>query len=96
MDSLSVHEISDSTDGDPRLEVKTKRTPPTAGSPFVPTEPQGIDIMGDLWRLHADELTWLAQRERPVVKPGEAYFPKVRICCGSWDEIYIVSTKHMS
>ena len=86
MDSLSVHEKSASTaisdDDKPRQEVETKRTPPTPGSPFVPTERQGTDIMGNLWRLHADELTWLAQRERPVVKPGDAYFPKVRIFCG--------------
>ena len=67
-------------------------TPPTSGSPgspgsppgspssaLVPTEPPNTDITGDLWRLHADELTWLAQRKRPVVKPGEGYFARVGI-----------------
>jgi hypothetical protein len=58
-----------------------QRTPPPTGSPFIPTTPQNTDIIGGLWRLHADELAWLAQHEPPVVKPGEAFFPKV--CMGA-------------
>jgi hypothetical protein len=56
-------------------------TPPTPGSPpghSVLTEPRGTDILGGLQRLHADELTWLAQRKRPVVNPGDRYFSRVR------------------
>ena len=79
--SSSTRESNASTavsDDEPRQEVERTRTPPTPGSPVVPPEPQTTDITRDIWRLHADELAWLAQREPPVFKPGDAYLPKVR------------------
>ena len=90
----STHETPESNSSTSTFsDDELQHTPPPAGSSFVPTKPQDTDIIGSLWRLHADELAWLAQHEPPVVKPGEAFFPKVRI---PGDGKYIVSTKSMS
>jgi len=80
MDSSSTRETSESNSSTTTIsDDEHQHTHPTSGSPFIPTTPQDTDILGSLWRLHADELAWLAQDEAPVVKPGEAFFPKVRI-----------------
>lgn len=79
MDSSSTHETSESNSLTTTIsDDELQHTRALAGSSFIPTEPQDTDIIGSLWRLHADELAWLAQHEPPVVKPGEAFFPKVR------------------
>jgi len=80
MDSSSTRETSERHSSTTIIsDNERQRTRPTSGSPFIPTTPKDTDILGSLWRLHADELTWLAQHEPPAVKPGEAFFPKVRI-----------------
>jgi len=87
MDFLSSRETSESntpttiaSDDELRLVVKGGHNPPSnTRSPLGPTESQNTDIIGSLWRLHADELAWLAQHKRPVVNLGEGFLPKVRI-----------------
>ena len=62
--SISDHEL--------RQDAKQEPTPPTAGS-------KNTDIIGNLRRLHADELAWLAQHKPPVINASDDFFPKVRI-----------------
>ena len=85
MDSLSASENSQSnspittiSSDELRQDVTEEGTRPAAGSPFISTDPQNTDIISSIRRLHADELAWLAQHKRPVVKVGEGFLPKVR------------------
>lgn len=78
MDSLSANETFESNSPTTTISGDEERNRPTAGSSFISTEAQNTDIIGSLWRLHADELAWLAQHKPPVVKAGEDFWPKIR------------------
>ena len=64
-----------------RQDVKQERTRPTAGS-------KDTDIIGSLWRLHSDELAWLAQHKPPVINTRDGFFPKVRISIETRNILY--------